>query len=93
MSLVPIAGYKKINKMYVSAYEATVQRSTNKLASVCSTDVDYRGGNNNASYDGTYRSFLGLPATDISLNGFRTYARNRGSVEWNSNLYRLHKML
>lgn len=93
MSLVPISGYKKINKMYVSAYEATVQRSTNKLASVCSTDVDYRGGNNNASYDGTYRSFLGLPATSMSLNDFRTKARNRGSVEWNCNLYRLHKML
>lgn len=80
MSLVPIYGYKKINKMYVSAYEATVQRSTNKLASVCSTDVDYRGGNNNASYDGTFRSFLGLPATSISLNDFSAKARNRSDI-------------
>ena len=93
MSLVHIDGYKKVSKSYISAYEATVQRSTNKLASVCSTDIDYRGGNNDASYDGTYRSFLGLPATSISLNDFRTKARNRGSVEWNCNLYRLHKML
>ena len=93
LSLLPLDGFLEVPKMYVSAYEATVQRSTNKLASVCSTDVDCRGGNNNASYDGTYRSFLGLPATSISLNDFRTYARNRGSVEWNCNLYRLHKMM
>ena len=93
LSLLPLEGFHEVPEMYVSAYEATVQRSTNKLASVCSTDVDYRGGNNNASYDGTYHSFLGLPATSISLNDFRTKARNRGSVEWNCNLYRLHKTL
>ena len=93
LSLLPLEGFHEVPEMYVSAYEATVQRSTHKLASVCSTDVDYRGGNNNASYDGTYRSFLGLPATSISLNDFRTKARNRGSVEWNCNLYSLHKTL
>ena len=93
MTLVPIADYIKVPKAYISAYEATVQHSTNKLASVCSTDVDYRGGNNDSSRDGTYRTMLGMPATNISLNTFRTYARNRGSVEWNCNLYHLHKML
>ena len=92
-STQPLPGFHLWRKGYVSSVEATVQRSTNKLASVCSTDVDYRGGNNNASYDGTYRSFLGLPATSISLNDFRAKARNRGSVEWNANLYRMHKML
>ena len=92
-STEPLPGFHLWRKGYIGSVEATVQRSTNKLASVCSTDVDYRGGNNNASYDGTYRSFLGLPATSISLNDFRTKARNRGSVEWNCNLYRLQKML
>ena len=92
-STEPLPGFHLWRKGYIGSVEATVQRSTNKLASVCSTDVDYRGGNNNASYDGTYRSFLGLPATSISLNDFRTKARNRGSVEWNCNLYRLHKMM
>ena len=92
-STQPLPGFHLWRKGYVSSVEATVQRSTNKLASVCSTDVDYRGGNNNASYDGTYRSFLGLPATAISLNDFRAKARNRGSVEWNANLYRMHKMI
>lgn len=92
-STQPLPGFHLWRKGYIGSVEATVQRSTNKLASVCSTDVDYRGGNNNASYDGTYRSFLGLPATSISLNDFRTKARNRGSVEWNANLYRMHKMM
>ena len=92
-STQPLPGFHLWRFGYVSSVEATVQRSTNKLASVCSIDVDYRGGNNNASYDGTYRSFLGLPATSISLNDFRAKARNRGSVEWNANLYRMHKML
>ena len=88
-----LPGFHLWRKGYVSSVEATVQRSTNKLASVCSTDVDYRGGNNDASRDGTYKTMLGMPATSISLNDFRAKARNRGSVEWNCNLYRLHKML
>ena len=95
LSLLPLEGFHEVPEMYVSAYEATVQRSTNKLASVCSTDVDYRGGNNDSSRDGTYRTMLGMPATSISLNTFRTYARNRNTAttEWNCNLYRLHKTL
>ena len=92
-STQPLPGFHLWRKGYVSSVEATVQRSTNKLASVCSTDVDYRGGNNDASRDGTYKTMLGMPATAISLNDFRAKARNRGSVEWNANLYRMHKML
>ena len=93
MSPVPITGYLKVSKAYISAYEATVQRSTNKLSSVCNKDANYRGGNNDSSRDGTYRTQLGMPATSTSLNNFRIYARNRGSVEWNCNLYHLQKML
>lgn len=92
-STEPLPGFHLWRKGYIGSVEATVQRSTSKLASVCNTDADYRGGNNDATYDGTYRTMLGMPATSISLNDFRTYARNRGSVEWNCNLYRLHKML
>ena len=92
-STEPLPGFHLWRKGYIGSVEATVQRSTNKLASVCSTDVDYRGGNNDASRDGTYKTMLGMPATSISLNDFRAKARNRGSVEWNANLYRMHKML
>lgn len=95
ISEIPLAGYHKVPKMYISAYEATVQRSSNKLCSVNSTDVDYRGGNNNSSWDNTYRSFLGTPATQISRTNYRNYARNRksGSTRWNCYTYEAHKTL
>ncbi len=95
LSMVEIAGYKKVNKMYVSAYEATIDRTNNKLASVKNTSAQYRGGNNNAEWDGTYRSLLGKAATNISLTEFRTYARNRkaNSYEWNCNTYQVQKIL
>ena len=92
-STQPLPGFHLWRKDYVSAIEATVQRSTNTLAAVCSTDVDYRGGNNDASRDGTYKTQLGMPATSISLTNFRAYARKRGSTEWNCNLYHTHRKL
>lgn len=92
-STEPLPGFHLWRKGYIGSVEATVQRSTTTLASVCNTDADYRGGNNDASRDGTYRTMLGMPATNISLTNFRAYARKRGSTEWNCNLYRLHKMM
>ena len=92
-STEPLPGFHLWRKGYIGSVEATVQRSTSTLASVCNTDADYRGGNNNATRDGTYRTLLGMPATNISLTKFRAYARKRGSTEWNCNLYRLHKMM
>lgn len=90
-----ISGWTKTPKLYVGAYQAALQRSTLKLASVRNVTTDYRGGNNNASYDGTYRSLLGMPATNISRANFRTYARKRkaDSTEWNCHLYEAHKLL
>ena len=65
ISELPLPGYEQVPKQYVSAYEASVDRSNLKLASVVNATTQYRGGNNNADYDGTYRSFLGRPATAI----------------------------
>lgn len=93
ISTQALPGFHKWNKAYISAYEATVQRSTNTLMSVVNTDADYRGGNNTSGWDGTYRSLLGRPATNISLTNFRTYARQGRSTEWNCNVYQLHKEL
>lgn len=93
MSDRPLPGFIKWRKDYVSADEACVQRSTNKLCAVVNTDADYRGGNNNASYDATDHTLLGRPATSISLTNFRAYARARGSVSWNCNLYQIHRKL
>lgn len=93
ISEYPLPGYHLVPKQYVSAYEATVQRSATKLCSVVNTTADYRGGNNSASYDGTYRSFLGVPATVISRTNFRNYARKRNvaTTEWNCYTYDIHK--
>lgn len=93
MSEYPLPGFTLWGRDFVSAVEATVQRSTNKLAAVVNTDADYRGGGNNSAWDGTYRSMLGMPATEISLTNFRAYARNRGSVNWNCNTYHIHRKL
>lgn len=95
LSANPTSGFMHVPKFYVSGYEASLQRSTNKLCSVVNTTADYRGGNNQSAWDGTYRSQLGMPATSISLTNFRTYARNRnnGDTRWNQNTYDVHKWL
>lgn len=95
LSMSPQPGYRQVPKSYVSAYQATVQRSTGKLASVVNDSTDYRGGNNNAGWDGTYRSLLGVPATNISRTNFSNYARKRkeGSTEWNCMVYSMQKTL
>lgn len=94
ISTFPLPGFHKVRKVYRSAYEATVDRTTStiKLASVVNTTAAFRGGNNTAGWDDTYRSLLGRPATNISLTNFRNYARNRGAAGlndkgWNCDLY------
>jgi len=94
ISTFPLPGFHKVRKVYRSAYEATVDRTTStiKLASVVNTTAAFRGGNNTAWWDDTYRSLLGRPATNISLTSFRSYARNRGAAGlndkgWNCDLY------
>lgn len=95
LSTIPLQGYHRVPKCYVSAYQATVQRSTLKLSSVVNTDPDYRGGNNKADWDNTYRTLCGFPATSISRTNFRTYARNRKTTtaEWNCMTYDMQKTL
>lgn len=93
ISTFNLTRFRKSRKGYVGAYEASLDRQNLKLSSVVNNSEQYRGGNNNADWDGTYRSLLGKPASAISLNNFRTYARNRGSVNWNCQLYRLYKMI
>lgn len=93
LSLYPLPGYHAVRRKYMSAYEATVQRSTSKLCSVVNMDADYRGGGNQTAWDGTYRSVLGRPATAISRTNFRNYARKRNpnTTEWNCCDYNAYK--
>lgn len=95
ISLKNIEGYHHVPDMFVSAYEASIERSSGKLCSVVNYDIDYRGGNNNSSWDNTYRSLLGRPVTYISRTAFRSAARKRNTANtsWNCYLYQVHKAL
>lgn len=86
ISEYPLPGYHYVPKMYISAYEATVQRSTSMLCSVVNSDPDYRGGYGRAEWDGTYRSLLGRPVSSEHGKTFQLWARNRNASatsEWN----------
>lgn len=93
MSIQPLPGFIKWPKDYVSAYEATVERATGKLASVVNATAGYRGGGNESGLDESGGTQLGRPATCISLPAFRECARKRGSVEWNCNTYQIQRKL
>ena len=95
MSLYPIAGYRYVPKMYVSAYQASLDRTNMKLASVVNTTAQFRGGNNNADWDSTDKTLLGRPVTALSRTNFRNYARKRkpGSTEWNLLTYDVQRTL
>lgn len=95
LSEFPLPGYHQVPKMYVSAYEATIDRTNNKLASVVNTTPQYRGGNNQADWDSLYKTELGRPATVKSLTQFRELARARkaNSYEWNAMVYDIQKAL
>lgn len=89
ISLYPFDGAVRVPRYLISAYEASLDRENNVLSSVVNTTARFRGGNNTADWDGTYRSLLGLPATNISLTAFRTYAQNRGA-KWGCNDWNMH---
>lgn len=95
MSAEPVPGFTLWPKCYVSAYEASLDRTNLKLASVLNKTAQYRGGDNNGSWDGTYRSLLNRPVTSLNRTQFREYARKRkaNSTEWNCMTYDVQKRL
>lgn len=97
ISQYPLAGFIEIPMIYVSAEKATVDRTdpnAPKLCSVVNMSPEFRGGQNIADWDNTYRSLLGKPASDISLTNFRQYARNRGNgTAWNCHTYLAQRVL
>lgn len=95
ISLNYISGFQKIDKFYIGAYKATVNRTgTMKMWSVKNSDAEYRGGNNNAALDAADNTQLGKPATLLSLTSFRSYARNivPSEYKWNVITWK-HSML
>lgn len=95
VSELPLKGYHYVPDMFISAYEASIERSTGKLCSVMNNSANYRGGNNKSEWDGTYRSLLGRPITNMSRSEFRSAARkrNKTNTSWNCYLYHVHKVL
>lgn len=95
LSAIPLPGYSHINQFYISSFESGIDRSSSTLISsygVGSTNVNKRGGDNTADWDGTYRSLLGCPVTYLTRDQFRQAARKRGSG-WEMYTYNAHKIL
>lgn len=95
LSAMPLPGYNHIDKFYISTTEARISRSNLILFSsygVGSSDTNMRGGDNTAEWDGTYRSLLGCPVTNLTRDQFRQAARKRGSG-WEMYTYGAHKTL
>lgn len=94
-SAIPLPGYNHIDKFYISTMEVRIYRNNSTLFSskgVNSTDSSVRGGDNTADWDGTYRSLLGRPVTNLTRDQFRQAARKRGSG-WEMYTYNAHKTL
>ncbi len=95
LSAIPLPGYKHVDKFYISTVEARISRSTSMLISMSSAtslSEDFRGGDNTAEWDDTYRSLLGRPVTNLTRDQFRQAARKRGSG-WEMYTYNAHNTL
>ena len=109
LSQYALPGFHYVPKMYVGAFEAVLDRSSNILRSFvpeCYAGLDemseeeraawlanYRGGANDSSWDGTYRTQINKAATYLNLAEFRTAARNNNTADtcWNCYTYDVHK--
>lgn len=92
LSSIPLPGYKHISKFYIGSSEAQMLRSLGLLMSDKTNSTGTRGGDNTAEWDGTYRSLLGCPVTNLTRDQFRQAARKRGSG-WEMYTYNAHKIL
>lgn len=99
LSEVPLPGYKHVDKFYISTYEARMYRTDNLLCSAAGASklsdpnsINFRGGDNTAEWDDTYRSLLGCPVTNLTRDQFRQAARKRGSG-WEMYTYGAHKTI
>lgn len=99
LSEIPLPGYKHVDKFYISTYEARMYRTDNLLCSAAGASklsdpnsTNFRGGDNTAEWDDTYRSLLGRPVNNLTRDQFRQAARKRGSG-WEMYTYNAHKTL
>ena len=82
VSLYPIKGQYNY-RIPVGSISATglaaLDRTTDTLVSYINDDARYRGGNNTASWDDTYRSLIGHCATSRNTDQFKTAAHKNGA--------------
>ena len=75
-------GWQCIEKYYVSAYEAAVDKTDQVLVSVRNGRARYRGGDDSSSYDLNtpstgWNNNLYKPRTNLDIDTFRLYARRK----------------
>ena len=95
ISLSKIDGGVLVPKMYISAFEPTLDRTdplVYKLASVVNESPAFRGGDNNPDWDLEPRTLLCRPVGGLTLDLYRRYASNNnaGNPSWNAYLYEAH---
>jgi hypothetical protein len=74
-----LPGFVLVSKHYISAYEASLNRSTNKLASIVNAATTYRGGDNRSAFDAIEASLLGKPVTTLTRANERAYSAAIGT--------------
>ena len=82
VSLSPIPGQYNycipVGSMSAHGF-ASIDRTSGALVSYLNDDAQYRGGDNNTSYDNTYRSLCGKCVTGMSDEAMRAAARKNGT--------------
>ena len=82
VSLSPIPGQYNycipVGSMSAHGF-ASIDRTSGALVSYINNDAQYRGGDNNTSYDNTYRSLCGKCVTNMSDEAMRAAARKNGT--------------
>ena len=63
---------------------AALDRTNNILCSYINKTAQFRGGTNNSAWDGTWRSQLGKPVSNIGMPTLATYARKNGNLWFTS---------
>lgn len=79
VSMYALPGFTEVSKHYLASYEASLNRTTLKAASVVNATADYRGGGNQTAYDAIEATLLGKPVTTLTRANERLYAGNIGT--------------
>lgn len=76
-------GWEESPELWVGATEAVIEkRDSNNIARSCyNTTANFRGGSNTAGWDGTKKSLLGMPRTNMTRASFRTACSNQGNFD------------